>query len=89
MPLVQAAVEAAKLRIRPILMTSLAFDLGVIPLMVATGAGANARINIGYTVFGGMLTATLLAIFFIPLFYVTIIKIRDRKKNPELLKTED
>ena len=88
MPLVQAAVEAAKLRIRPILMTSLAFDLGVIPLMIATGAGANARINIGYTVFGGMLTATLLAIFFIPLFYVTIIKIRDRKKNPEQLKTD-
>ncbi len=88
-PVVQAAMEAAKLRIRPILMTSLAFDLGVIPLMIATGAGANARINIGYTVFGGMLTATLLAIFFIPLFYVTIIKIRDRNKHPELLKTDD
>ncbi|MBE0649422.1 MAG: multidrug efflux RND transporter permease subunit [Bacteroidales bacterium] len=87
-PLVQAAVEAAKLRIRPILMTSLAFDLGVIPLMLATGAGANARINIGYTVFGGMLTATLLAIFFIPLFYVTIIKIRDRKKKPDMVKTD-
>ncbi len=81
-PLVQAAVEAAKLRIRPILMTSLAFDLGVVPLMIATGAGANARISIGYTVFGGMLTATLLAVFFIPLFYVTIIKITDRKKKP-------
>ncbi|MBN2639943.1 MAG: efflux RND transporter permease subunit [Bacteroidales bacterium] len=77
-PLIEAAVEAAKLRIRPILMTSLAFNLGVIPLMLATGAGANARVNIGYTVFGGMLTATLLAVFFIPLFYVIIIKITER-----------
>ena len=82
-PLVQAAVEAAKLRLRPILMTSFAFILGVVPLMLATGAGANARVNIGYTVFGGMLTATLLAIFFIPLFYVTIIKLTQRKKNHE------
>ena len=82
-PLVQAAVEAAKLRLRPILMTSFAFIMGVVPLMFATGAGANARINIGYTVVGGMLTATLLAIFFIPLFYVMIIKFTQGNKKPE------
>ncbi len=82
-PLVEAAVEAAKLRLRPILMTSFAFILGVVPLMLASGAGANARINIGYTVFGGMLTATLLAVIFIPMFYVVIIKVTERKKSTE------
>jgi len=84
-PLVEAAVEAGKLRLRPILMTSFAFILGVVPLMLASGAGANARINIGFTVFGGMLTATMLAVIFIPLFYVLIIRLINRnKKNTEL-----
>jgi hydrophobic/amphiphilic exporter-1 (mainly G- bacteria), HAE1 family len=84
-PLVEAAVEAGKLRLRPILMTSFAFILGVVPLMLASGAGANARINIGFTVFGGMLTATMLAVIFIPLFYVLIIRLIYRnKKNTEL-----
>ena len=84
-PLVQAAVEAGKLRLRPILMTSFAFILGVVPLMFATGAGANARINIGFTVFGGMLTATMLAIFFIPFLYVMIIRLIYRKNKPDHL----
>ncbi|MEJ2637234.1 MAG: multidrug efflux RND transporter permease subunit [Calditrichia bacterium] len=87
-PLIQAAVEAGKLRLRPILMTSFAFILGVVPLMLASGAGANARINIGFTVFGGMLTATMLAIFFIPFFYVMIIRLTYRKNKPGHLKVE-
>ncbi|OYY63623.1 efflux RND transporter permease subunit [Sphingomonas sp. 28-62-11] len=67
-----AAVEAARLRLRPILMTSLAFIFGVLPLAVSTGAGANSRIAIGTSVIGGMLTATVLAIFYIPLFFVLV-----------------
>ncbi len=65
----EAALEAARLRFRPILMTSLAFILGVLPLAVSTGAGAGARHAVGTGVVGGMLAATFLAIFFIPLFY--------------------
>ena len=72
MPLAQAAVEAAKLRFRPIVMTSLAFILGVVPLAVATGAGAAARHSIGTGVIGGMLAATFLAVFFVPLFFVLL-----------------
>ena len=67
-----AAVEAARLRLRPILMTSLAFIFGVLPLALSTGAGANSRIAIGTSVIGGMLTATVLAIFYIPLFFVLV-----------------
>ncbi|TPG43467.1 efflux RND transporter permease subunit [Sphingomonas koreensis] len=69
---IDAALEAAKLRLRPILMTSFAFIFGVLPLAIATGAGANSRIAIGTAVIGGMLTATLLAIFYIPLFFVLV-----------------
>jgi Cu/Ag efflux pump CusA len=64
-----AALEAARLRFRPILMTSLAFILGVLPLAVSTGAGAGARHAVGTGVVGGMLAATFLAVFFIPLFF--------------------
>jgi HAE1 family hydrophobic/amphiphilic exporter-1/multidrug efflux pump len=71
----EAAVEAAKLRFRPIIMTSMAFILGVVPLVVATGAGAASRQSIGTGVFGGMLAATFLAIFFVPLFFVLIRKL--------------
>jgi multidrug efflux pump len=71
-----AAVEAARLRFRPILMTSLAFILGVVPLAFSTGAGAGARVSAGTGVMGGMLAATFLAIFFIPWFYHLIV---DRK----------
>ncbi len=69
---IDAAVEAARLRLRPILMTSLAFMFGVLPLALSTGAGANSRIAIGTSVIGGMLTATILAIFYIPLFFVLV-----------------
>jgi multidrug efflux pump subunit AcrB len=64
-----AAIEAARLRFRPILMTSLAFILGVLPLAISTGAGAGARVSAGTGVMGGMLAATFLAIFFVPMFF--------------------
>ena len=70
--IIDAAIEAARIRLRPILMTSFAFIFGVFPLAVATGPGANGRIAIGTAVIGGMLTATILAIFYIPLFYVLV-----------------
>ena len=69
---IDAALEAARIRLRPILMTSFAFIFGVMPLAIATGAGANSRIAIGTAVIGGMLTATILAIFYIPLFFVLV-----------------
>ena len=69
---IEAAVEAARIRLRPILMTSFAFIFGVLPLAIATGGGANSRVAIGTAVIGGMLTAALLAIFFIPLFFVLV-----------------
>ena len=69
---VDAALEAARIRLRPILMTSLAFIFGVLPLALSSGAGANSRIAIGTAVVGGMLTATILAIFYIPLFFVLV-----------------
>ena len=69
MPLLQAAVEAARLRFRPIVMTSMAFVLGITPLLVATGAGSAARRSMGTGVFGGMLLATFVATIFIPLFF--------------------
>ncbi|MCT2401085.1 efflux RND transporter permease subunit [Novosphingobium mangrovi (ex Huang et al. 2023)] len=69
---IDAALEAARIRLRPILMTSFAFIFGVLPLAAATGAGANSRVAIGTAVIGGMLTATILAIFYIPLFFVLV-----------------
>ena len=69
---IEAALEAARIRLRPILMTSFAFIFGVLPLAISTGAGANSRIAIGTSVIGGMLTATILAIFYIPLFFVLV-----------------
>ena len=70
--ILDAAIEAARIRLRPILMTSFAFIFGVFPLAIATGPGANGRIAIGTAVIGGMMTATILAIFYIPLFYVLV-----------------
>ena len=70
-----AALEAARLRFRPIVMTSMAFILGVVPLVIASGAGAASRHSIGTGVFGGMLADTFLAIFFVPLFFVVIRKL--------------
>jgi HAE1 family hydrophobic/amphiphilic exporter-1/multidrug efflux pump len=78
MPVAEAAIEAAKLRFRPIIMTSMAFILGVVPLVLATGAGAASRQSIGTGVFGGMLAATFLAIFFVPLFFVLVRKLSQR-----------
>ena len=72
MKIIDAAREAARIRLRPILMTSFAFIFGVMPLALSSGAGANSRIAIGTSVIGGMLTAALLAIFFIPLFFVLV-----------------
>ncbi|HEX7819961.1 MAG TPA: efflux RND transporter permease subunit [Sphingobium sp.] len=72
MRVLDAALEAARIRLRPILMTSFAFIFGVLPLAIATGAGANSRVAIGTSVIGGMLTGTLLAIFYIPLFFVLV-----------------
>ena len=74
MGLVEATIQGAKLRLRPIVMTSLAFGFGVLPLAIARGAGAGAQAAIGTSVLGGMLTATFLAIFFIPLFYVLVVR---------------
>jgi HAE1 family hydrophobic/amphiphilic exporter-1 len=68
----QAAVEASRQRFRPILMTSIAFILGVVPLVTATGAGAASRRALGTAVFGGMITSTVLAVFFVPVFYLVI-----------------
>ena len=75
---IDAAMEAARLRLRPILMTSLAFMAGVAPLAVATGAGAASQNDIGTGVMGGMFTATALAIFFVPLFFVLVARGKDR-----------
>ena len=72
MRVIDAALEAARIRLRPILMTSFSFIFGVLPLALSTGAGANSRIAIGTSVIGGMLTATILAIFYIPLFFVLV-----------------
>src|SRR5690606_8550805 len=74
----EAAVQAARLRFRPIVMTSLAFIMGVVPLAVATGAGANSRHSIGTGVIGGMLAATVIAIIFVPLFYRLVEQAADR-----------
>jgi HAE1 family hydrophobic/amphiphilic exporter-1 len=86
MDILEATLEAVKLRLRPILMTSLAFILGVSPLAFATGAGAQARATIGWTVLGGMLAATMLAIFIVPVLFVTITRIAYSKEELEELK---
>jgi HAE1 family hydrophobic/amphiphilic exporter-1 len=87
-PLLESAVEAARARFRPILMTSFAFILGVVPLVLATGAGANARKSIGITVFSGMLASTCLAVLFVPTFFVVVQRFENwlkerKKKTPE------
>ena len=80
---VEAALDAARVRLRPILMTSLAFVFGVFPLAIATGAGANSRIAIGTAVIGGMLTATMLAIFYVPMFFVAVSRLFHRPSKEE------
>lgn len=76
--ILEAAVEASRVRLRPILMTAIAFILGVVPLVVATGAGAASRHSLGTTVFGGMLAATFLSLFLVPVFFVLIEGLRER-----------
>lgn len=73
MSLIEATVAAAKLRLRPILMTSLAFTCGVIPLVIASGASSETQHALGTGVFGGMISATILAIFFVPVFFIFIL----------------
>ena len=83
MKLLDAAVEAAKLRLRPIIMTSLAFTIGVVPLAISHGAGAASRHSIGTGVIGGMLAATFVAIIFIPMFYYVVEKITNSDEKME------
>ncbi|MBK7108804.1 MAG: multidrug efflux RND transporter permease subunit [Bacteroidetes bacterium] len=86
MDLIQATISSVRLRLRPIIMTSLAFIFGVLPLVFASGAAAESRKTIGWTVFGGMLAATSLAIFIVPVLYVAITKFAYGKKKLEELK---
>jgi len=81
-PLIESAIEAARLRFRPIIMTSMAFIFGMFPLVIASGAGAASRQSIGTGVLGGMAAATFLAIFFVPLFFVLLRKLIRRRTHP-------
>ncbi|WP_323592022.1 efflux RND transporter permease subunit [Aliarcobacter butzleri] len=87
--LVDAALEAAKVRLRPIIMTSLAFTVGVMPLAISSGAGAASKHSIGTGVVGGMLTATFIAILFIPLFFVLISRLSGHKDDEVLTNKEE
>ena len=82
-PVVKAALDAARLRLRPILMTSFAFILGCVPLAIATGPGAGARVSMGNAVVGGMTFATMIGIFMIPVLFVVVERIFNRKKHSE------
>ncbi|WP_210465798.1 efflux RND transporter permease subunit [Rufibacter roseolus] len=86
MELIEATIEAVRLRLRPIIMTSLAFILGVVPLVLASGAGAVSRQTIGWVVIGGMLAATFLAIFIVPVLYVVITRLAYGKKGLAALR---
>ncbi len=94
MPILDAAVDAARARLRPILMTSFAFILGVLPLVLATGAGASARKSIGITVFSGMIASTCLAVVFVPTFFVVVQRVeewwavRGKAAAPDLASAE-
>jgi len=78
--IVEAATEAGRLRLRPILMTAFAFILGVVPLTIASGAGAASRQSIGNTVFGGMLISTIFGLLMVPVFYAVIERLRERRE---------
>lgn len=88
-PLLQATIEACKLRFRPILMTSLAFTLGVVPLAIATGASAASQNAIGTAVMGGMISATVLSVLFVPIFFVFVMRIFGDRKKSEPAKAVD
>ncbi len=85
--IVEAAITAARMRLRPILMTSFAFILGVVPLVTATGAGANSRISLGLAVFSGMIASTCLAVLFVPSFFTVLQRIEERRKPRKAPKT--
>ncbi len=92
MGLVDSAIEAARLRLRPILMTSIAFILGVLPLVFATGAGSAGRHSVGTTVFGGMIVSTLLNLFIIPVLYIevrTLLPMKFKPQAPETVETPE
>ena len=82
LPVIEAAIEAARIRLRPILMTSLAFILGVLPLVFASGAGEAARHSVGTAVAGGMVLSTFLNLVFIPVLYVVVQTIRGLGRKP-------
>ena len=89
--IVDAAVDAARARFRPILMTSFAFILGVVPLVIASGAGASARKSIGITVFTGMIASTCLAVLFVPSLFVVIQRFEEwlaARKHPRIQPAE-
>lgn len=79
LPVIEAAMQAAMIRLRPILMTAFAFILGVFPLVIASGAGAQSRHSLGTAVFGGMILSTMLSLIVVPVFYVVIENLRERK----------
>src|ERR1700690_742953 len=90
-PLLESAIEAARARVRPVLMTSFAFILGVAPLVVASGAGASARKSIGITVFSGMIASTCLAVLFVPSLFTVIQRFeewRAARKHPRIQPAE-
>ena len=87
-PVIEAAIEAARTRFRPILMTSIAFILGVVPLVIATGAGANARRSLGVSVFTGMISSTCLAVVLVPAFFVILQNLDERRKLGKISTTE-
>lgn len=89
MKLIDAALEAARIRLRPIIMTSLAFTVGVMPLAIGSGAGAASKHSIGTGVIGGMLAATFIAILFIPLFYILISRLSGHKDDEVLTQKEE
>lgn len=89
MALIDATLQGVKLRFRPIVMTSLAFGFGVLPLVITTGAGAGAQNAIGTSVLGGMFTATILVVVFVPLFYVLIEKLFGRKQKQKPAATDN
>jgi multidrug efflux pump len=80
--ILDAAITGARLRLRPIVMTSLAFVAGVMPLAISTGAGANSRVSIGTGIVGGTVTGTVLAVFLVPVFFVLVRKLVRGKRAP-------
>jgi HAE1 family hydrophobic/amphiphilic exporter-1 len=87
--LVESAIQAARLRLRPILMTSIAFITGVLPLVLATGAGAVGRHSVGVTVFGGMIVSTFLNLFIIPILYIVVRGWLPMKERPIAVETPE